>query len=235
MDDAVKMYELQRIDLMWVKVARRLQQLKQLLGESDELRTAREQVAETEEALHTWHAKQKNAELEDKSLAERIQATEERLMSGTVRNPKELDALQQSLEALRRQRETVAEDGVNAITQTEELTAKLATEKAVLAKIESSWSGDQTGLREEELKLKQNGVLLKRKREQVVTGMNGTLHERYEKMRKRKAGVAIAPVQNGICSACHVAIPTGVVSSLSSATSLVLCPSCGRYLVANGN
>ena len=235
MDDAVKMYELQRVDLTWVKVARRLQQLQTLLGESDELRTARQQVAETEQELHTWHAKQKNAELEDKSLAERIEATEVRMMSGTVRNPKELDALQQSLDALRRHRETVAEDGVNAITKTEELTAKLAAEKATLASIESGWSGDQTGLREEELKLKQNGVLLKRKREKVVAAMNEVLHERYEKMRKRKAGIAIAPVQNGICSACHVALPTGVVNTLRGATSLVVCPSCGRYLVSNDN
>lgn len=229
------MYELQRVDLTWVKVARRLQQLQKLLGESPELRAAREQVTQTETELQEWHAKAKDAELEDKSLAERIQATEERLMSGTVRNPKELDALQQSLDALRRQRETVAEQGVTAIAKSEELTTKLAAEQETLTTIESGWSGDQTELREEELKLKQNGVLLKRKREKLVADMNDSLHDRYEKMRKRKAGIAIAPVNNGTCSACHVALPTGVVHNLRGATSLVLCPSCGRYLVANGS
>src|SRR5215217_5197548 len=66
-EDAVKMYELQRVDLTWTKVARRLQQLQQLLGESDELKSARQQVSEIEAELHDWHAKQKNAELEDKS------------------------------------------------------------------------------------------------------------------------------------------------------------------------
>lgn len=232
MDDAVKMYELQRVDLTWTKVVRRLQQLQQLLGESDELRTARQQVAQTQAELHDWHAKQKNAELEDKSLAERIQAAEEKLMSGSVRIPKELDALQHSVEALRRQRELVAEQGVQAMTEAEALTAKLAAEKSVLASIENGWTGNQTELREEETKLKQNGVLLKRKREQLAAGMNDTLRDRYETMRKRKAGVAIASVQNGTCSACHVTLPTGVVNTLRAATSLVICPSCGRYLVS---
>jgi predicted nucleic acid-binding Zn-ribbon protein len=234
-EDAVKMYELQRVDLTWTKVARRLQQLQQLLGESDELRTARQQVAQTQAELHDWHAKQKNAELEDKTLAERIRATEEKLMSGSVRNPKELDALQQSLDALRRQRELVAEHGVQAMSQSEALAGRLASEQAHLASIENGWNGNQNELREEETKLKHNGVLLKRKREQLAAGMPETLRDRYETMRKRKAGVAIATVQNGTCSACHVTLPTGVVNSLRGATSLVLCPSCGRYLVAAGN
>lgn len=231
MDDAVKMYELQRVDLTWTKVARRLQQLQQLLGESDELRAARQQVTQTQAELQEWQAKQKNAELEDKSLAERIKATEERLMSGTVRNPKELEALQQSLDALRRQREMVAEEGVKALGQAEALAARLESEKAALAAIESGWNGNQTELREEELKLKQNGLLLKRKRQKLVADMNETLRDRYETMRKRKAGIAVAAVQNGTCSACHVTLPTGVVNGLRGATSLVICPSCGRYLV----
>jgi predicted nucleic acid-binding Zn-ribbon protein len=231
-DDAVKMYELQRVDLTWTKVARRLQQLQELLGESEELRAARKQVALTQTELHEWHAKQKNAELEDKTLAERIQATEERLMSGVVRSSKELEALEQSLAALRRQREVVVEEGVTAMGQSEALTERLASEQAALASMESGWNGNQTELREEETKLKQNGILLKRKRERLVADMNEALRDRYETMRKRKAGVAIATVQNGTCSACHVTLPTGVVNSLRSATSLVVCPSCGRYLVA---
>jgi len=229
------MYELQRVDLTWTKVARRLQQLQGLLGESDELRTARQNVEQTQSELHDWHAKQMNAELEDKTLAEKIKATEERLMSGAVRNPKELDALQQNLDALRRQRESVAEQGVMAMTQTEVLTGKLATEQAALATVENGWNGNQSELREEETKLKQNGILLKRKREQLAAGMNESLRDRYETMRKRKAGVAIATVQNGTCSACHVALPTGVVNTLRASSSLVVCPSCGRYLAVTGN
>ena len=231
MGDASKMYELQRVDLTWLKVTRRLQELQKLLGESEELRNARRQVEEANAALHEWHGKQKNAELEDKSLAERIKSTEERLMSGTVRNAKELDALQHSLEALRRQREVVAEEGVNAMTQAEAIATQLANHKATLASVESGWNGNQTELRQEEAKLKHNAVLLKRKREQVAGTMSEALRERYEAMRKRKAGVAVAVVQNGTCSACHVTIPTGVVNGLRGATTLVACPSCGRYLV----
>jgi len=234
-DDAAKMYELQKVDVMLIKVSKRLQQLQQLLGETDAVRAARQQVAETEAALHSWRGKQKDAELEGKSLAERIQSTEQRLMSGTVRNPKELETLQQSLDALRRQRDLVEEHGVEAMLLADELTDTLTTRQAALQTVEGEWTGSQGELRQEDTKLKQNLMLLKRKREAVAATLGAPLLERYETMRKRKAGVAVAAVQNGSCSACHVSIPSGVMNSLrGSQTALVVCPSCGRYLVAAG-
>jgi uncharacterized protein len=232
MDDAIKMFELQKVDVTWVRVARRIKQLQEQLGESEELRAARKQAHTTETDLHAWRAKQKNAELEVSGLAERIQSTETRLMSGEVRSPKELEQLQASLESLRRHRIQVDEDAVEALMQVEELTATLAQQQAVLTAIEEKWRTGQGGLRQEAIKLKQNYVLLKRKREQLATAMDDTLLDRYEYMRKRKAGVAVATVENGSCSACHVTIPTGVVNGLRIPNGeLVVCPSCGRYLI----
>src|SRR5690606_13009687 len=115
----------------------------------------------------------------------------------------------------------------------DEAEATLATLREELTAIESEWGAGQTELREEETKLKHQYVLLKRKREAVATKMGEKLLERYEAMRKRKSGIAIAPVENGVCGACHVQLPTGVVSGLGSVQTLVLCPSCGRYLYSD--
>lgn len=234
MNDATRMYELQRVDLTWIKVARRLQQVQQQLGESEEVRSARQQVAQIEADMNQWRSKQKDAESESKTLAAKIKETEERLMSGQVRNPKELDALQASLEALRRHRAMVDDHAVEALMQAEELAGRLNEQQSVLASLEEAWSNGQSELRQEETKLKHNYVLLKRKREALASAMAPALLERYEHMRKRKAGVAIAPVQNGVCGACHVQLPTGIVNGLRSSNGeLILCPSCGRYLLAD--
>lgn len=231
MDDAARMYELQKVDLTWIKVAKRLQQLQQLLGESERLRAARGEVAQTEETLHTLRAAQRNAELESKSLAERISETETRLMSGTVRNPKELENLQLSLESLRRHREQVEEQAMTAMLQADQTAGELAERKDLLAEIESEWRSSQGNLIEEETKLKHNFALLKRKREALAQALGTTLLERYETMRKRKGGIAVALIENGICAACHVKIPIGIVNGLrGGSNTLVLCPSCGRYL-----
>lgn len=230
MDEIAQMYELQRVDVTWLKVAKRLKQIQQLLGENEQLRTARASVSETEATLHSYRAAQQNAELESVSLGERIQATESKLMSGEVRSPKELEALQLSLEALRRQRAMVEEQAVEAMLQGDLTADTLVTQQGTLTTIETEWRAGQGNLLEEETKLKHNFALLKRKRESLSQAMAATLLDRYETMRKRKAGIAVAQVQNGVCAACHVRIPTGIVNGLSGNAALVLCPSCGRYL-----
>lgn len=233
MDDGAQMYELQRVDVTWEKVRRRLLQIQQLLGETEEVKQARQHVAQTEAELHAWRGKQTDGELEGRSLAGRIQDTEQRMMSGAVRNPKELESLQESLDALRRQRVAVDDGAVEAFEQSETLARQLDDARTALSEVESVWVRGQAELRDEEAKLKQNSVLLKRKRDSVTQAMGTELLERYEHMRKRKAGIAIAPLQNGICGACHVKVPTGVVSAMRSANhALVTCTSCGRYLYA---
>lgn len=233
MDDGAKMYELQKVDLTWEKVRRRLLQIQQLLGETEEVKQARQLVAQTEVELHNWNGKQTDAELEGQSLADRIEGTEQRMMSGAVRNPKELESMQASLDALRRQRVTVEDGAVEALEQSETLSRQLDDARTALTKVESVWASGQTELREEETKLKHNSILLKRKRDALAQAMGPELLGRYEHMRKRKSGIAIAPLQNSICGACHVKVPTGVDSTMRSANhALVTCPSCGRYLHA---
>lgn len=231
--EAIKLYELQKVDLAWLKVARRLQQVQHQLGESETVRAARQQVTETETMLHQWHAKQKDAELESKSLATRIKSTEDKLMSGSIRDPKELNSLQENLDSLRRHRTLVDDQAVEALMHADELTGQLHEQQRELSRLEGEWTSGQSDLKQEETKLKQNYILLKRKREALAAALPTALLERYDNMRKRKAGIAVAPVQDGVCGACHVQIPTGIVNGLGSSTAtLTVCPSCGRYLVA---
>ncbi len=231
MDEAAKMYELQKVDLTWNKVRRRLLDIQKALGESEELRAARAQADQTETELHEWQAKQQDAELESRTLAERIAETDKQLMSGEIHVPKELEALQASADALRRQRSNVEDAAVEAMERVDELKVQAEEQRSTVSELEEEWASSQGDLRADEKKMKQNYVLLKRKRENLAASMPPGLLEKYEHMRKRRAGIAVAPVRDSECGVCHVSLPTGVVSALSSnRDELVLCTSCGRYL-----
>lgn len=233
MADIAKMYELQKVDLTWEKVRRRLSQIKLMLVESDEVRTLRQQAAATEADLHRWHAQQTDAELESQSLASRITATEQRLMGGQVRNPKELESLQANLEALQRQRATVESQAVEALLKVEELTTRLGQEQTILQAAVQKWSAGQAELIEEETKLKRAYAQLKRQRESSAAALGEEMLQRYENLRQRKGGVAVAPIQQSMCGACHVQVPTGIASTARNpAADPALCPSCGRILFA---
>ncbi|MFN8487324.1 MAG: C4-type zinc ribbon domain-containing protein [Caldilineaceae bacterium] len=233
MADIAKMYELQKLDLTWEKVRRRLGQIKSMLVENDELRALRQRTAATETELHRLQTQQTNAELESASLASRITATEQRLMGGQVRNPKELESLQANVEALKRQRATVDGEGVEALLKAEEVNARLAQERANLQQVEEKWRAGQSELTEEETKMKRAYAQLKKQRESAAAALGSEQLKRYEDLRQRKAGVAIAVIQHNMCGACHVQVPTGVVSAARNPeANVALCPSCGRILYA---
>ena len=226
------LYTLQKIDIMSAKVRRRLAQIQAQLGENDDVKAARAAVARREQALHDLHGSQRDAELESQTLKKRIAETEKTLMSGAVANPKELENLQQSLDSLRRHRAAVEDKAMEALLQSEETSARLQDERATLAALEAEWRAGQGELGEEETKMKRNFLILRKQRENAVAAVDKDRLAEYERMRKRKAGVAVAAIENGECGACHVQLPTGVVSAARNGGDLVYCTSCGRILHA---
>lgn len=233
MAEMTKLYELQKIDTMSLKVRRRLTQLQAQLVESDELKAVRGKVSDLTAQHHEWHAKQQAAELELQSITSRIEEANQLLMSGQVRNPKELEALQLSIEALQRQRSSIESASVEALLKSEELAGQLNAVGGKKEAVEEGWQRNQSQVTEEDTKLKRAFMQLKKQREQTAAAIPAPLLQQYEQMRQRKGGIAVATVENETCSACHVQLPTGILSTLRSPLqNQVICPTCGRILYA---
>ena len=231
--DIARLFDLQKIDINLAKARRRLAQIKEALGESEEVKAARSRAAATEAELHRWHGMQKDAELAAEDFSQKIAANEQELMSGRVRVPKELEALQANVNSLRHQMATVEENGVEALLQVEALSERLAAEKATVAALEGAWSAGQSDLRQEESKYARALAQLKQQRDAAAQSLDAAAVAHYEQLRARKAGIAIAPLQNSQCGVCHILVPTGVVSAARTRQDeTVTCPSCGRILYA---
>lgn len=232
MADTARLLELQKIDSTWEKSRRRLLAIQKAVAEPESIVALRSHAAESEAQVHGWQAKQKNAELESQSLRARIHASEKTLMSGSVRNPKELEALQASIDSMRRRQANVDEEGLLALLEVEQGSAALGKEKEELESAERGWKVRHAELLSEEAKLKRQGVQLRAQRSAVTAAMPAGEVAIYEDLRKRKGGVAVAGFENGLCGACQVRLPTGVVSAARGGRELVYCPSCGRILTA---
>lgn len=231
MVNVIALFNLQKIDYNQSKLRQRLLQIQKALTESVSISAARESMEKTGTELQRWQAKVKDGELELASLAERIDETDKSLMSGDVTNPKELEALQASLDSLKRQRETSEETSVEAMTKVEALQATLDEKKKKLAATEAEWKNGQKELRTEGAKLQKQYIMLKEKRETASGTIDAKLLDNYEQLRKRKGGIAVARLEEDGCGVCHMQVPSGIVSAARSVRDdLVHCPSCGRIL-----
>jgi len=229
-----ELYELQRVDSTQSKVQRRLLQIKNLLGENQELSEARQAFAAKEAEFTQWQTSQKDTELASQTLATRIQESDARLMDGQISNPKELESLQASVASLRRQQDEKEEEAVQALMMVENLTEELEEKRMSLNDVEQRWQQEQKQIQLEGHKLKQKYLILKKKRVTLTEELDNDLLSRYESLRKRKAGIAITKVENSSCGACNVTIPTGVLQSVQQPSAgLIPCPSCGRILHFN--
>lgn len=231
--DIAKLYDLQKIDANMEKIRRRVAHIRKGMGESDELRQARTAVTETRAELERLRTRQLDAELNGRQLAERIGESERRLMSGEVRNAKELEALQASIESMKRQRAQIDDLALESFQRGDETERQLKEKETAQGAVEAAWRSAQEGLQQEELKYRRAYAQLKQQRQTLSERIGAETMAVYTRLSERKAGVAVAAVQNGMCSACNVTLPTGVVSNAHiQEGDPVYCPSCGRILFA---
>lgn len=232
MTDIARLYELQRIDTNAEKANRHLQQLKKALAEPAILQQARATAEASAQLLAEWTRKQHDLELEGQGLAERIAATDARLMGGSVRNPKELEDLEKSVTAMRRQLASVEEAGVEALLQVDEASKQQSKDAEALAGLEKQWDAKVEELRADENRTKRIVLQLRANRSKLTESVPASDLRIYEDLRKRRAGVAVATIVNGQCSACNVKVPTGVASAARNLSTVTYCTSCGRILMA---
>lgn len=228
-----KLFDLQKLDFNIDKTRKRVGEIRAALGESEAVAAARSAAAATEAEVHRWHAAQKDAELEVQQIGARILLDEKRLMSGEVRNAKELSALQDNIASMQRQRAAVEERGVEAMLMLEELNRRLAAERQSVATTETAWRSGQSELVEEETKLKRFYAQLKQQREATAAALDAGSLKIYEQLRSRKNGIAVAPIKGSQCGVCNIQVPTGVISAARSRKDEpTYCTSCGRILSA---
>ncbi len=232
MNPIADLYRLQEIDTMWDKIRRRILQLQKTTGGSPELVEMRTRTRATETELQKVRQEQRDADGESGSLAVRIKESESLLMGGQVRNPKELEALQASVESMRRHKGALDDRSVEAMVKADEIGQRFAKQTSSLNSQEAEWQIKQQAVDEELQKRKKEYVYLKNMREELVKSIDGKMLEQYEYLRGRKNGIAVAKLEDGSCTACHMQIPVGLIGSVRRGDELVACAACGRILFA---
>jgi predicted nucleic acid-binding Zn-ribbon protein len=232
MSGAARLYQLQLVDSERDDARNRLAEVEASLGETGDLRRAREAVSETDEGLKRLRSQLRALDLDVSAVSAKLKKNQERLYSGRVRNPKELASLQDEARALRRRMAELEDEQLELMIAIEQEEAELAERQARLRQIEAAWRQDQADLQAEKERLEQKLTELEEERGQMRAGLRAANLDEYDELRRRYGGIGVALLKGGICQMCGVDVPTQVARAVERGEGVRHCPVCNRLLAS---
>jgi predicted nucleic acid-binding Zn-ribbon protein len=231
MTKAELLLDLQDVDSVIDRLTRRLSEIKAALHETDELIAARSARHTADESVTHKRAHRKELDLADAALETRIKQADQRLYSGTVKNPKELLDLQNDIASLKRQKNTLDDQLFAAMVALEEAETDLNTCTDTLTRIEAEWRASQGDLATELTQLEHE--LAEKIVEQTAARVQLSAPDlaQYDQLRRRKGGVVVVEMEGSVCGACGVRVSAHIAQQLSQAEHLARCGNCERILV----
>lgn len=232
MSTAAELYALQEVDSAFDACERELEQVRARLGERTEVDEARAEVARLEAEVAAAQRRLRELDTAATDLRAKMAPIEQRLYSGAVRHPRELQGLQDELNMFRRQLDHLEDDELAAMEALEGATAALVAARERLTALEAVWREEQARLHQREQELLAQRERLQQQRQARAGRVAPTLLALYERLRPLKRGQAVARIERGVCGGCRITLPTTVQQRARAGGQVLRCPSCERILYA---
>jgi predicted nucleic acid-binding Zn-ribbon protein len=167
------------------------------------------------------------------SLSEKRKGFDTKLYSGTVSNPRELQDLQEEIEALGRRISVLEDRELEIMEQVEPIESALAELDTTLEQRRIVLTDAEARLTVAEAELAVALDEETRARSETAAAVPDDLLASYEKLRAGLGGVAVARLVGNQCGGCHLTLSAMEAARMRKlpAGEVAHCEECGRILV----
>ena len=199
----------------------------------EDVRAVDDQLADAQRRRDELGRSQQRLEDEIASLTERANQAEKQLYSGSVTNPRELQALQDDVASIRRRIGQLEDDELEIMVLVEPVDAEGARLTGERERLDAEGARLRTALSEAESELTAELAAVQAERETAAAEVPDELWPEYDKLRARFGVVGIARLVGSTCQGCHLALPAVEVDRIRKLPldEAVHCEECGRLLV----
>ena len=223
-----------------------LEELQQIDLELDEVRTALAGVpakraaaeARTVEARKAYDAEKARLEQNERERRQidtllamerdKVKKWEGRL--GEIRTPREYAAMSREVDIAKKANEAQGEQLRALVAAGQEIARVLEAKGEQLAEIEDQAAGALEQLTADVARLEERKAGAEVRRADAATRVEPALLAKYEGIKRRRAGIAVAQVIGATCKGCHRNIPPQLSIVLARANSIETCPNCNRII-----
>jgi predicted nucleic acid-binding Zn-ribbon protein len=232
MSQSSDLIRLQRIDTRRDQATNRVRDIDQILQADATMRLAQDLLDSTEKQLNSAKKSLHTAEETVQFQRIKIEQTEASLYGGSVRNPKELQDLQNEAASLKKYLATLEDNQLEAMIALEQIEHDHASAKTDLETARQAFLQKQSGFLQEKDALQKEIAKLDSERFAAVNQVPETNLNDYEKLRRLKRGLAVSAVSDQCCEACGATLAPAEWQIARSPLQLFHCPNCGRILYA---
>lgn len=220
---------IQRLDHRGANLAERAR----LVDLEDQLAGIRARTVEAEAEKHVFVKQQQQIEDEIAGLRERIAHEEAQMYSGGSSDAGLLQTLQDEIASLNRRISRLEDDELELMEQVEPIDARLDALAAEQAQLDAAAIDATTTLAEAEAVIDAERATAEAERSEAARDIPTDELGRYEQIRDRLGGTAVAALESGSCGACHMKLSAVEYDRILHlpADEEVRCEDCDRFLV----
>jgi uncharacterized protein len=222
--------QLQGLDTRIDADRERVATIEATVGDRSEYESARRQHQTHAAALKQLEGEQRDLELQAGNTRQQLVEGEQRLYSGQIRSPRELEDLKHKGDEQRRQisafddrQMALMEQIETASTATRDAEARLRTIVADRRTLETELLAERKSLVAE---IRSSQI----QRDAVRAQVDAPTLRTYDRLRDTRGGQALAEVRQRICQGCRVSLTASSEQRLRRGEGIITCQSCGRIL-----
>lgn len=204
------------------------------VGDRSEYESARREHQTRAAALKRLEGEQRDLDLQAGNTRQQLSDGEQRLYSGQIRNPRELDDLKRKGDEQRRQISGFDERLMGLMEQIDaaskasrEAEDRLRTIVAERRTLEAELIAERKSLLAE-IRASQA------QRDSLRAQLDAQTLRLYDRLRESRGGLAVAEVRQRTCQGCRVSMTASAEQRLRHGDAIVTCQSCGRILYPAG-
>lgn len=232
MDITAHLFQLQEIDNKIQRFRARMEEIERVLNADSRLQKAALNVEKSKKEVHLAQVSIRGIEETIREINVKIEISEKNLYGGSVRNPKELQDLQNEIASLKRQRSNLEDNQLAEMIRFEELEMQSQADQAQYSEILTLVTSESSALAGEKTASLATVERLLVERAGLLHSIPAESLRLYEDLCKSKKGRAIAKIDEDSCSECGAPIRPSLIQAARSRLTLAYCPSCGRILFA---
>lgn len=230
MSQPFKLFRLQQKDSQIDQFQVRLRQIETEIKDDIALRNAEKEAERTGRELHEGRNLLKKADdlLQNQKL--KIETAESTLYSGKIKNPKELQDLENEAASLRRYLSVLEDRYLEALLIEEQLDEENKIAQNEFISENEKYSRKLNMLEGEKKKLVSDLTRLSLERAAIANSIDIDDLKLYEKLREIRSGIAVSRVTDKACSACGTTLSATLLHAARNPNQISRCDTCSRIL-----